>query len=70
MGVTKSRVIREAIDGFLDAPADGNARLARFRVALDDIAREPLPLPDGRSYVEDVRAADAPRQRELEERRR
>lgn len=70
LGVTKSTIIRQAIDAFLDRPADEAARLARFRAALDEVAERPAALPDGRTYVETVRAADIRRQQELEARRR
>jgi len=70
-GVTKSTLIREAIDSFLDAPSDESTRLARFRAALDDVVASPVDsLPDGRSYVESIRAGDVRRQDEIERRRR
>jgi len=68
-GVTKSTLIRTAIDAFLDAPADDTARLDRFRAALDEVAGSPATLPDGRSFVERMRAGDARRQDEIERRR-
>jgi predicted transcriptional regulator len=70
MGVTKSTVIRQAIDAHLDAPDPAADRLARFHAALEAVARKPLSLPDGRSYVEGLRAADVRRQDEIERRRR
>lgn len=69
-GVTKSTLIREAIDAYLESPADDAARLARFRAALDEVAASPATLPDGRSYVEQMRADDERRQAEIERRRR
>lgn len=69
-GVTKSTLIRQAIDSFLESPSDDTARLARFRAALDEVASSPASLPDGRSYVEALRASDVRRQDEIERRRR
>lgn len=68
-GVTKSTLIRQAIDSFLDGPTDNAARLARFRSALADLGDAPLHLPDGKSYVEKLRALDQRRQEDLEKRR-
>ena len=69
-GVTKSALIREAIDAFLEGPEDGAERLARFRAALDEIERRPVSLPKGRRYVEELRRGDLLRLEELERRRR
>lgn len=70
-GVTKSTLIREAIDAYLDSPSDESTRLARFRAALDDVVASPADsLPDGRAYVESIRAADVRRQDAIERRRR
>jgi len=68
-GVTKSALIREAIDTYLESPADEGQRLARFRSALAEVAGSPLEIPDGRTYVEDLRAGDLRRQAELDRRR-
>lgn len=69
-GVTKSTLIRRAIDSFLASPANDEARLARFRAALHEVAASPASLPDGGSYVEAIRAGDVRRQDEIERRRR
>lgn len=69
-GVTRSTIIRQAIDAFLEGPTDEAARLARFRAAVEEIAQNPLQLPDGRTYVEELRAGDIRRQQEFEARRR
>jgi predicted DNA-binding protein len=69
-GVTKSTLIRRAIDEFLEGPQDDSTRLARFRAAVDALAASPLDLPDGRAYVESIRAGDVRRQRDIERRRR
>jgi predicted DNA-binding protein len=68
-GVTKSRLIRRAIDAFLDAPEDGPSRLARFRVAVEAVSGSVPRLPPGRDYVEQLRAGDAARQQALDRRR-
>jgi predicted transcriptional regulator len=69
-GTTKSNLIREAIDAYLASSASDAARLAQFRAALDEVASAPVTLPDGRSYVERMRAGDEQRQRSIERRRR
>ena len=68
-GTTKSDLIREAIDAYLEGPQDDAERLARFRSALEETAKAPLSLQDGRSYVEGVRALEASRREALERRR-
>lgn len=68
-GVTKSTIVRQAIDAFLEPPTDEVMRLARFRVALDDVAGSPVELSDGRTYVEEIRASDVRRQAEIDQRR-
>jgi predicted DNA-binding protein len=67
-GVTKSTLIREAIETYLAIPGDAD-KLAQFRAAVDAVAKAPLPLQDGETYVETIRAADIARQAELDERR-
>lgn len=70
-GTTKSQLIREAIDGYLDGELEGRPqRLARFRAALDGAAGSIPRLPAGSEYVEDLRKADRARERALEQRRR
>jgi len=70
-GATKSKLIREAIDAYLDGDRGGReARVARFRAALDAAAGAVPRLPPGREYVESIRAADRERALELERRRR
>lgn len=69
-GVTKSTLIRRALDEFLEGPIDDKTRLTRFLVAVDELAATPLDLPDGASYVEEIRAKDVQRQEELERRRK
>ncbi len=68
-GKTKSTLIRQAIDFFLDGPSDDAGRLARFRSALADLVESPLDLQDGKSYVEQFRALDRRRREDLERHR-
>lgn len=67
-GVTKSTLIRQAVDEFLEGPSDEQSRLSRFLAAVEEIAAAPLDLPDGASYVESIRAPDIKRQQELDRR--
>jgi len=46
------------------------ARLEAFRAAVAAMATSPVDLPDGRSYVEALRATDREREEDLERRRR
>ncbi len=61
VGSTKSALIREAIDGYLESPADNDAALARLRVALSEAAGVASDLASGIEYVETLRAADRAR---------
>lgn len=66
LGVTKSELIRTAVDEFLDHD-DEHVRLAAFREAvLRSVGRAPS-LPAGDQYVEDMRQADARRLASLSE---
>lgn len=67
-GVTKSTLIREAIETYLATP-DQADELTRFRAAIDAAADAPATLPDGATYVDAIRAADVERQAELDEQR-
>jgi len=67
-GVTRSIMIREAIASYLATPDEAD-ELARFRAALDAIGSRPVDLPDGKAYVDSLRAADVDRDAELEARR-
>ncbi|MHB1243827.1 MAG: ribbon-helix-helix domain-containing protein [Gaiellaceae bacterium] len=69
-GSTKSALIRRAVDEYLDADADDELRLARFRAAVDAVAGAAPDLPQGSLYVERVRTLDTSRQEEIERRRR
>jgi len=67
-GTTKSNLIREAIEEYLAKP-DEDARLAELRGVLDELARTPIDIPDGATYVDELRAADVARDSALESRR-
>ena len=68
-GVTKSELIRRAIDALLAAPDDQTRRLARFRRAVDSVAGSVPDLPEGSAHVERLRHADVERQRDIDSRR-
>jgi predicted DNA-binding protein len=67
-GVTKSTLIREAIETYLATP-DEDALLAKFRAALEQVETRPVHLPEGATYVEELRAHDVARLDEIDERR-
>ncbi len=69
-GLTKSALIRRAVDQYLDGDAEGKLGLARFKAAVDAVAGAAPDLPQGALYVERLRALDASRQEEIERRRR
>jgi hypothetical protein len=69
-GLTKSALIRRAIDSYLGRTEDESVRLARFRAAIDAVAGVAPDLPEGSVYVERLRAFDVRRQEEIERRRR
>lgn len=68
-GGTKSMHIREAIERYLALPSAGDeeTQLERFKAAVRRIAENPITyLPDGYTYVEDLRKADIQRNEMLE----
>lgn len=69
-GVTKSTLIREAIDAYLRGSPDERLHLDQFRAAVRAAAGSADYLSDGKSYVEALRALDVGRQEEIERRRR
>lgn len=69
-GRTKSALIREAIDNYLEPASAATTALARLRTALADAHGCASYLPTGERYVEELRAADRERGRELDERLR
>src|SRR6266496_3784502 len=58
VGVTKSRLIREAINAYLDPQDTPDEQFAEFLRAVEEIAESPASFPDGATYVEELRAAD------------
>ncbi len=69
-GLTKSALIRRAIDEYLDNDGDDELRLARFKAAVDAVAGAAPDLPQGSLFVERLRGLDVERQEEIERRRR
>lgn len=69
-GLTKSALIRRAVDVYLTGSDDEELRLARFRSAIEAVAGIAPDLPKGSLYVERLRALDVHRQEEIERRRR
>jgi hypothetical protein len=69
-GLTKSALIRRAVDKYLEDDGDQELRLARFKAAVDAVAGAAPDLPQGSLYVERLRALDIGRQEEIERRRR
>jgi hypothetical protein len=69
-GVTKSALIRRAIDLYLNGADDQELQLARFKAAVQAAAGVAPDLPAGSLYVDRLRALDEPREREIEQRRR
>lgn len=66
-GVTRSTVIRRAVDEYLTrADRDPAAWRARWREAVRSTAGVAPHLPDGAGYVETLREADAARLRGVE----
>jgi len=64
---TRSELIREALDAYLAGDAEAE-QLKRFREAVHAAAGIAPYLPDGATYVRELREADARQQAELEER--
>lgn len=67
-GATSSRLIREAIESYLTAAVDEETELARQRQAVDEAFGSIGRLPEGRTYVDAVRAQDDARMHDLEAR--
>ena len=64
LGVTKSELIRTAVDGFL-AEDDAERRLVVFREAVTRSAATVRTLPPAADYVTGLRGADAERLKAL-----
>jgi Arc/MetJ-type ribon-helix-helix transcriptional regulator len=69
-GKTKSELIREALDAYLTEPESNEEWRRKWLEALDEVAGIAPYLPDGATYVDELRQADLRREAELEERRR
>jgi len=69
-GLTKSALIRRAVDEYLDREGDDALRLARFRAAVTAVAGSAPDLPSGAVYVERLRALDLAREEQIDRRRR
>ncbi len=67
-GTTTSRMIREAVDAYLAGEPDDAEWLARQHAALNESFGSIPRLPDGATYVREMRARDAERLEELEHR--
>jgi predicted DNA-binding protein len=67
LGRTKSALIREAIDSYLEPRSSEARALARLRTAVADAHGCASHLPTGERYVEELRAADRERARELDD---
>lgn len=65
---TKSALIREAIDQYLDPQGSENARVERLHEAVREAAGVAPYLPDGAQYVDELRRLDAARFEMLEAR--
>lgn len=70
VGRTKSALIRDAIDRYLEPQSGERAALARLRAAVADARGCASHLPSGERYVDALRDADRERGRELDERLR
>lgn len=69
-GTTRSDLIREAVDAYLEGEDDERARLQAFRTAVRAASGSVRRLPKGSRYVDEVRRADLERERDLGRRRR
>lgn len=61
LGTTKSAVIRDAIDAFLEREPVAGAELQRLRAAVAEAAGVAPSLPSGHEYVDALRELDARR---------
>lgn len=69
-GRTKSDLIREALDAYLDVGETHEELMQRWRDAVQAVAGIAPYLPDGVTYVQQIRAHESERRDELERRRR
>lgn len=70
VGSTTSELIREAVDAYLAGPQADRGQLLAFREAVRAVAGSVPRLPEGSSYVNEMRAVDLDREQALERRRR
>jgi predicted DNA-binding protein len=63
LGRTKSALIREAIDAYLSPSCGEEEALMRLHAAVEEARGAAPDLPSGADYVEELRAAEAGRQR-------
>jgi hypothetical protein len=55
---TKSAIIRDAIDAYLESGITSESELVRFRTALSETAGIAPQLPSGEEYVTEMRRGD------------
>ncbi|MBA2348978.1 MAG: ribbon-helix-helix protein, CopG family [Solirubrobacterales bacterium] len=66
-GVTKSAIIRDAVDAFFaDDVTAASSGLARMRAAVSEASGVADYLPHGAEYVDELRARDAARLDDLD----
>jgi predicted transcriptional regulator len=68
VGRTKSALIRDAIDSYLAPSSSQDSALAGFHAAVQEAMGSVPYLPDGALYVEELRSAEAERQRVIDQR--
>ena len=69
IGRTKSALVRDAVDAYLSPASGDDSALAGLRAAVKDTAGAAPYLPRGVDYVEELRAAERPRQQVIDQRR-
>jgi hypothetical protein len=69
-GLTKSALIRRAVDDYLNGSTDDQLALARFKAAVETGAGAAPDLPEGSVYVERLRALDVRSHEQIERQRR
>lgn len=70
LGATKSALIRQAVDVWLRHQPDDDELLRAFRTAVQAAAGIEPDLPDGATYIDELRAADRAREAGLDASRR
>jgi hypothetical protein len=69
VGMTKSALIRDAIDAYLSPASGDDGALASLRAAVLDAAGAAPYLPSGVDYVAELRAAERERRVAVDQRR-